>query len=46
MDSEGYGYIQSTDLKNVLELMKITMDDNEVFKIITEVDPDNSGQIQ
>ena len=45
LDSEGLGYIKSSDLQHVTELMGIKMEDNEIYKIICEVDPGNRGYL-
>ena len=44
-DSEGTGHIASTEVKQVLEMMGIKMEDKEIFKIIADIDPGNSGNI-
>ena len=44
-DSEGQGSIQSTEVKQVVDMMGIKMEDKEIFKIIAEIDPENTGQI-
>ena len=45
-DTEGTGEIQSGEVKLIIEMMGINMNDQELFKIISEIDPENTGQIK
>ena len=44
-DTEGTGSILSTEVKQVIEMMGIKMEDKEIFKVIADIDPSNSGSI-
>ena len=44
-DKDGFGYISSSEVKFVLEMVDIKLTDAEMFKMISEIDPENSGQI-
>ena len=44
-DREGTGSVSSSDLKLVIEMMGIKMDENEIYKIIADVDAGNTGSI-
>jgi len=37
--------IKSDQVQNVLEQMQIKISEQEIFKIITEIDPENTGDI-
>ena len=44
-DEEGAGSIQSDQFKLVLEKIGIKMNDDQIFKMISDIDPGNSGII-
>ena len=44
-DKEGNGQIHSGEVKFVLEMMGLKVSESEMFKMITDIDPDNSGVI-
>ena len=44
-DEEGSGAIASDQFKLVLEKIDIKMSDDEIYKMISEIDPENSGII-
>ena len=44
-DKEGSGEISSGEVKFVLEMMGLKFSESEMFKMISEIDPDNSGII-
>ena len=44
-DKEGTGEISSSEVKFVLEMMGLKFSESEMFKMISEIDPDNSGII-
>ena len=44
-DKEGTGQINSGEVKYVLEMMGLKITEVEMFKMISEIDPDNSGII-
>ena len=44
-DEEGLGYIQTNEVKLVIECMGIQMEDKEIYKIISDIDPSNNGHI-
>ena len=44
-DIDSSGEIQSGEVKLVIEMMGISMNDQELYKIISEIDPSNSGKI-
>ena len=44
-DKTGSGQINSADIKYVLEMMNVKMSESEMFKMISELDPDNTGII-
>ena len=44
-DKEGSGEISSGEVKFVLEMMGLKLSESEMFKMISEIDPDNSGII-
>ena len=44
-DKEGSGSILSSEVKFVLEMIGIKFTESEMFKMISEIDPENSGLI-
>ena len=44
-DKEQNGYINSNELKHVLEIMEQKPSDQEIFRLISDADPNNSGKI-
>ena len=44
-DNEGTGQISSSQVKYVLEMMGVKVSEQELFKMITEIDPNNTGDI-
>ena len=44
-DKEGSGYIECVDVKFVLEMMGLKFTEAEMFKMISDLDPQNNGQI-
>ena len=44
-DKSGVGQITSGQVQGVLEMMNIKVSEQEMFKMITEIDPENSGII-
>ena len=44
-DKEGSGQINSGEVKFVLEMMGLKFSESEMFKMISEIDPENSGII-
>ena len=44
-DKEGSGQIASDEVKLVIEKMGVKMGEDEIFKMISDVDPDNTGKI-
>ena len=44
-DKEGLGQINSSEVKFVLDMMGIKFSESEMFKMISEIDPDNTGSI-
>mgnify|MGYP000914032149 FL=1 len=44
-DKEGSGQVASSEVKYVLEMMGLKMSESEMFKMISEIDPDNTGLI-
>ena len=44
-DKEGNGQVASSDIKNVLEMMEVKMEEDDIFRMITAIDPENSGII-
>ena len=44
-DKEGSGHIKSSEVKPVLELINIQFSQSEMFKMISEIDPHNTGEI-
>ena len=44
-DKEGSGQITSGEVKYVLEMMGLKITEVEMFKMISEIDPDNTGVI-
>ena len=45
-DQEGSGgEVKSDDIHKVLDHMEIKMSDDEVYKTIAEIDPENTGSI-
>ena len=44
-DHDGTGSIRSGELRLVIEMMGIKMDDKEIYKIIADVDAGNTGFI-
>ena len=45
-DREHMGYMATADLKNALEYLGETVNDEETFLMIANVDPENTGSIQ
>ena len=45
LDNSDSGYIASGDIKKMLEIMGIKEDEDEVFRLLSDIDPDNSGQV-
>ena len=46
VDKEGNGSVSSSELKTVLDIMGVTFeDDQDVYRLITDIDPANSGII-
>ena len=45
VDKEGNGSVNSSDVKTVLELMDVKMDEDDVYRMITDIDPENTGVI-
>ena len=45
-DKHGSGHVSSGEVKFVLEMMNVKMSESEMFRMISEIDPDNSGKIQ
>merc|ERR1712167_504728 len=44
-DKEGTGVISSGEVKFVLEMIGVKFTESEMFKMISEIDPENSGNI-
>ena len=44
-DKTGTGQVSSGQVQGVLEMMNIKITENELFKMITEIDPENTGLI-
>ena len=44
-DWEGSGQIQSSEFKALINMIGIKMSDDEIFKMISEIDPENNGLI-
>ena len=44
-DKDNSGYIDATELRIVLEMMGQQTTDEEIYRMIAEASPDNSGQI-
>ena len=44
-DKEGSGQIQSTEVKLVYDMMGIQTSTEEIFKLLSDIDPDNTGWI-
>ena len=44
-DKEGTGFINSSEVKFVLEMIDIKFSVNEMYKMISEIDPENTGMI-
>ena len=44
-DKEGSGAITSGEVKFVLEMIGLKFTESEMFKMISEIDPENSGLI-
>ena len=44
-DTEGTGSISNNEVKLVIEMMGIKMDDKEIYKIIADIDPSNTGHV-
>ena len=44
-DKHGSGHVSSGEVKFVLEMMNVKMSESEMFRMISEIDPDNSGKI-
>ena len=42
-DKEGSGHISSAEVKFVLEMIDIKFTEAEMFKMISEIDPENCG---
>ena len=45
-DNEGTGSISNNEVKLVIEMMGMKMDDKEIYKIIADIDPSNTGFVQ
>ena len=45
LDKDDTGHISSSDVKHLLEMMGINEDEDEVFRLLSDIDPDNSGTI-
>ena len=45
-DKHGSGQVSSGEVKFVLEMMNVKMNESEMFRMISEIDPDNTGKIQ
>ena len=46
MDKEGTGTIAGTDVKKVFELMGIEEDEDNIYRLLSDIDPDNTGIVQ
>ena len=46
LDEEDIGAIHSNELKSALEKIGISIDENELYKLISEVDDKNTGMIK
>lgn len=44
-DKHGFGQVSSGEIKFILEMMNVKMSESEMFRMISEIDPDNSGKI-
>ena len=44
-DKEGTGFVESSDVKFVLEMIGTKLSEEEMWKMIADIDPDNIGQI-
>ena len=44
-DKEGSGAINSSEVKFVLEMIGIKFSEDEMYKMISEIDPENTGLI-
>ena len=44
-DLDGSGQIQSSEFKALINMIGIKMSDDEIFKMISEIDPQNTGTI-
>ena len=42
-DKEGSGCINSSEVKFVLEMVDVKLTEAEMFKMISEIDPENTG---
>ena len=45
-DTEGSGMIQSHEVKYVLDMMGLQLSEQQIFKIISDIDPSNEGIIR
>ncbi len=44
-DKEGNGQIQSSEVKYVLEMMGVKIEEDDIFRLIADIDPNNTGII-
>merc|ERR1712147_268525 len=44
-DKEGNGYVKSDQIKAVLELMAVNIEEDDVFRLLADIDPNNTGII-
>ena len=44
-DKEGNGQIESSQAKHVFEMMGIQIEEDDIFRLLADIDPDNSGII-
>ena len=44
-DKEGTGMIASSEVKHVFEMMGVKEDDEDIFRLLSDIDPDNTGLI-
>ena len=40
-DKEGNGQIQSSEVKYVLEMMGVKIEEDDIFRLIADIDPNN-----
>ena len=45
-DKEGTGTIKSSEVKHVFDLMGIPETDDNIYRLLSDIDPDNTGVIQ